>query len=745
MAILSRVLQSSRSENLPTLSSFSKISPLSSPSLRSSQQSNTISSIGNAHHGNRKSSSNSVVLSIKLESPPVILYGQASESTGSIISGLLFLEINSKHSLSSANSTPSNPLSPVNSRSSLKLNNDSHQLSPVASRSSLKGGSSPLVGAPDSPPPFQTVELKTVTLSLVQTIKYTKPFLPPSPSISNCKDCAITKNVLARWDVITGNTSLELGKHGYPFSHLLPGSLPASCKLGSYHSGSFVKYDIIAEAKLPGSSNPITVELPLNISRLILRGPDRNSLRVFPPTEVTASAVLPNVVYPKSTFPIELKLDNIVSEKQDRRWRMRKLTWRIEEQIKVRANACEKHEPKLKALEDAQKKAILLKQLKTGQSPSTAGSNGGETKASGSMHYSTIQTNMSYTASPSSLLEQQQNQRPQAQQQQQTSSLRPRDVDEEPEVESRTASAPEESHRSFVEDFVRGPAQVENSTNTSTSSTTANTNRSGSSSPQIDPKLKQEHIYLEEIRTVNHGELKSGWKSDFSGRGKIELVADIGAIHLSSGLVRNMTQRSSSDPKGELNDGLRNGANIACDIDDPNLGVFVNHTLIVEVVIAEELLQEKRPRGASSGQELRPSISTSSTVSTDTQQGNGHSLPQFGTASGAARVLRMQFKLPVTERSGLGIAWDDEVPPTYEDVRTLSPPTYKDSSNSGTPIIGSSSSSVALPALAAHRQQTPGVIYGIGSTPNTGAFGLVRNADVSIDSVVDLDDQDFRL
>ncbi|CAH2350504.1 protein Ldb19p [[Candida] railenensis] len=744
MAILSRVLQSSRSENSPTLSSFSKISPQSSPSHRSSVQPSSISSNGNAHHG-KKSSSNSVVLSIKLESPPVILYGQASESTGSIISGLLFLEINSKLSSPSGNSSPSNPLSPVTSRSSLKLSNDVHQLSPVASRSSSKGGNSPSVGAPNSPPPFESVELKTVTLSLVQTIKYTKPFLPPSPSISNCKECAVTKNVLARWDVITGNTSLELGKHGYPFSHLLPGSLPASCKLGSYHSGSFVKYDIIAEAKLPGSSSPITVELPLNISRSILRGPDRNSLRVFPPTEVTASAVLPNVVYPKSTFPIELKLDNIVSEKQDRRWRMRKLTWRIEEQIKVRANACEKHEPKLKALEDAQKKVILSKQLKTGHSSSAAGSNGGENKPSGSMHYSTIQTNMSYTASPSLLLEQQQNQRPQAQaQQQQTSSVRPRDVDEEPEVESRTASAPEESHRSFVEDFVRGPAQVESSTN-ATTSTAASADGSGGNSPQVDPKLKQEHIYLEEIRTVNHGELKSGWKSDFSGRGKIELVADIGAIHLSSGLVRNITQRSSSDPKGELNDGLRNGANIACDIDDPNSGVFVNHTLIVEVVIAEELLQEKRPRGASSGQELRPSISTSSTASTDTQQGNAHSSPQFGTASGAARVLRMQFKLPVTERSGLGIAWDDEVPPTYEDVRTLSPPTYKDSSNGGTPVIGSSSSSVALPALAAQRQQTPGVIYGIGSTPNTGAFGLVRNADVSIDSVVDLDDQDFRL
>lgn len=44
--------------------------------------------------------------------------------------------------------------------------------------------------------------------------------------------------------------------------------------------------------------------------------------------------------------------------------------------------------------------------------------------------------------------------------------------------------------------------------------------------------------------------------------------------------------------------------------------------------------------------------------------------------TGAARVLRMQFSLVMTERSGLGIAWDDEVPPVYADV-PLSPPEYQ--------------------------------------------------------------------
>lgn len=78
-------------------------------------------------------------------------------------------------------------------------------------------------------------------------------------------------------------------------------------------------------------------------------------------------------------------------------------------------------------------------------------------------------------------------------------------------------------------------------------------------------------------------------------------------------------------------------------------------------------------------------------------------------------MLRMQFKLPITERSGLGIAWDDEVPPTYEDVRTLSPPNYQDQSVNITPTLGASS---------VQERSTPNVLYGRGETPIVGSFGL---------------------
>jgi hypothetical protein len=73
-------------------------------------------------------------------------------------------------------------------------------------------------------------------------------------------------------------------------------------------------------------------------------------------------------------------------------------------------------------------------------------------------------------------------------------------------------------------------------------------------------------------------------------------------------------------------------------------GLKIIHNLILELVIAEEWAPNKKPSQA--------------------------------TPTGAARVLRTQFALNVTERAGMGIAWDDEQPPMYDDV-PASPPHYQ--------------------------------------------------------------------
>ncbi|KGR16330.1 hypothetical protein MG3_01055 [Candida albicans P78048] len=637
MSLLARVLQIS-SDKHSTKKSSSASTTITPVSSRTSQVSKSSSSPPQSVN---QSPHSAYTLSINIESPPIVLYGAPGDCTGSIISGIL------------------------------KLTNE------------------------------DSIELENVTLSLVQTMQYTKPFtLPNSSSVSGCKKCNTRVTDLARWDILTVATSFPPGEHAYPFSHLLPGSLPPTSKLGSLHSQSFIKYELVAVVTdTDGKVKKLVI--PVNIARSIIRGPDRNSVRIFPPTEVTTNAVLPNVIYPKATFPIELKIDNIVSSSQQRRWRMRKLSWRIEENTKVRAYTCEKHIPKLQMVEKAYSKSSKA------NLPHTTG-----TKTS-SMHHSTVLTNISLMTSPSNLESQPQN-------------LDDGIPDSEPlndaehDIEETIRSGPSHAHENFIEDFVN-PNQRNSTTHESDLSV-----QPSIQTPQ--PRDTDKHLYLEETRTVSYGDIKSGWKSDFSGRGKIELVANINTTNCSTGMINHINTLSSEDAPIVLD--TKKGANFSCDIDDPTLGVFVSHTMIVEVVIAEELVHnlERKRAGSGTSKDLAPVQSRSSVVSNDGGKSSSSGPVQMGVPTGAARVLRMQFKLPVTERSGLGIAWDDEVPPTYEDVSTLSPPTYNDHT---------SSSSTITPVMSDSERPTPNVLYGRGETPVIGNFGLDLSHVNSIDAMVD--------
>ncbi|RCK63300.1 Protein LDB19 [Candida viswanathii] len=632
---------SSSSSSKPSTSSDSLTPTTSASSTRS------VNTRSPASPQNTKKSTYS--LSIKIESPPIILYGNPQESTGSIISGIL------------------------------KLEN------------------------------AETMDLENVTLALVQTMKYTKPFvLPNSSSVASCKDCTVRINELARWDVLTANATFPPGEHAYPFSHLLPGSLPPSSKLGSSHSHSFIKYELKAVGRTAEGETKELV-LPVNIARLVIRGPDRNSVRIFPPTEVTARAVLPNVIYPKATFPIELKIDNVVSASKQRRWRMRKLSWRIEENIKVKAHTCEKHAAKLQTTEKAYKKANSSK-------------SNSKRLSSSSMHHSTVTTNVSLIPSPSN---QQQSSPTRALQDGIPDAEETEEDAGEHDMEEAIRSGPSHAHENFAEDFL-------NPTASSSSATTTTHHPALTVQPTIytpHPVDIDKHLYLEETRTVSYGEIKSGWKSDFSGSGKIELVANISTVGCFTGMTNHIMTWSTDDAPIHMD--TKFGANFSCDIDDPELGVFVNHTMIVEVVVAEELVHNVERKRSNSVVNLSPSKSQGSSGSgndSDIKPTRSTEPIQMGVPTGAARVLRMQFKLPITERSGLGIAWDDEVPPTYEDVSNLSPPTY------GEP---SSSSATVSPVQSARTtpSQTPRLIIGRGDTPLMGSFGLDGHTE-SIDSLV---------
>ncbi|KAK9378516.1 uncharacterized protein V2V93DRAFT_375866 [Kockiozyma suomiensis] len=126
-------------------------------------------------------------------------------------------------------------------------------------------------------------------------------------------------------------------------------------------------------------------------------------------------------------------------------------------------------------------------------------------------------------------------------------------------------------------------------------------------------------VPLEDVRLISSGDLRRGWKTDYSGDGEIEMEV----------------------PISTFTDDISIPA--ACDALVPDLGFSVEHSLVVEILVSEEYV----PVGA-------------------------HFAP---SPTGAARILRMKFGVDLTERGGLGIAWDDEVPPTYNDV-PISPPGY---------------------------------------------------------------------
>ncbi|KUL89856.1 hypothetical protein ZTR_02965 [Talaromyces verruculosus] len=123
-------------------------------------------------------------------------------------------------------------------------------------------------------------------------------------------------------------------------------------------------------------------------------------------------------------------------------------------------------------------------------------------------------------------------------------------------------------------------------------------------------------VLHQETRIIGHNEEKTGWKTDFDTAG--------GEINM------------------EFLANIKPGSKPICDLDVKG-HMEVKHNLVIELIVAEEFCPNKNTK--------------------------------LITPTGAARVLRMQFNLLVTDRSGLGISWDEEMPPVYDDV-PASPPGY---------------------------------------------------------------------
>lgn len=653
-------------------------------------------------------------LSINIESPPVILYGPESESSGYLLSGLLFLNIPHpqlpleespqlapalrSHNLLLTSLIPT-LLHPIRSNLSPRL---SPRPSPtLAAMDSINS----TVSAPSSLP--RQVRVNNVTLKLIQVITYGKPFIPPNSVFSGCSECKKKVIILAQWDVLNQPTMFAPGKQAFPFSHLLPGSLPQTCVLGS--SSSFqIRYMLIAESngtyisfKLKKEKSiDVNVKVPIRISRSILKSTDRSSLRIFPPSNITVSAMIPNVIHPKSIFSVELKFNGLNAD--NKRWRLRKMAWRIEEQSQVRVHACDLsyHQAKLKVMESSLKLnkshpnlTLILGTHVRKQNHSSA-SNAANLLIHNSSNTTASESDLHPTQTSASVAA--------TQQEDIHDDSHDMHVDNNEDVDDHLAFDASSNSR-----FIH-PQDHENQ----------------QSSPQ-QQSLPQENVaedeevphgvcdlFIKDVRELCSGIIKGGWKSDFSNDGLIELAAEIDCSKLSTGLVNHISKVDSrygnhSSPIDKSLD-IGNDANCSCDIADLETGVYVSHLLIMEATLAEEALQPINSMGPSgayssllngikkkyySSPYVQPMPSnidadaTSSTTSTSSSNNSSRNSSTCGkparnytvVPTGLTRLFRMKFKLIFTERSGFGISWDEEVPPQYNQVSAFSPPSYGES------------------------------------------------------------------
>ncbi|MCJ1309000.1 hypothetical protein MMC25_002655 [Agyrium rufum] len=183
--------------------------------------------------------------------------------------------------------------------------------------------------------------LKTLDMVLVGITTTKKPIS------KDCPDCNSQVDELKQWHFFRESHHYERGIHAIPFSYLLPGRLPATShsKLGSieYHLqvSAFTTEDV-----------PLKFDRPLILNRALSPATmDRQSIRIFPPTNITATILSPPIIHPMGEFNVSVRLTGIVDtsgeRRSQRRTALRKVIWRLEEHSKIISRPCAKHVHKL--------------------------------------------------------------------------------------------------------------------------------------------------------------------------------------------------------------------------------------------------------------------------------------------------------------------------------------------------------------------------------------------------------------
>lgn len=241
-----------------------------------------------------------VQISCNIESSPVIFHGSCEESTGALFSGQLCLKVEEEQ---------------------------------------------------------VEVDAFGATLSIKTTHK--RPFQ------SHCADCQYQHVQLESWQLLpSSTTTLARGKHLFPFSTLLSGNHPASMDTPVVS----IAYEFKAEVTLvsstadsspnanaspeldsrPTSPTIIKLEQLISVKRSIQKPLfPRRSVRVFSPTNIKAGEYCVSVIHPTDTNKLTFRLDGLMTHHDKVKtvdlWRLKRVTWKLEETIKTVAPACDRH------------------------------------------------------------------------------------------------------------------------------------------------------------------------------------------------------------------------------------------------------------------------------------------------------------------------------------------------------------------------------------------------------------------
>lgn len=239
-------------------------------------------------------------ISCTIESPPVIFHGSREESTGALFSGQLALQVKD-----------------------------------------------------------ESVDVESFTATLTIHTTHKRPFQ------GHCDECQHQTVQLESWQLLANPMNLRRGAHLFPFSTLLNGNHPASIDTPVIS----IAYEFKAEARLtsrtPQATTPnaspviggfassttptvVTFNQTIPVKRSIQEPLfPHHSVRVFPPTNIKAGADYISVIHPHDKNKLTFKLDGLMTHHDKVKtvdlWRLKKVTWRLEETIKTVAPACDRH------------------------------------------------------------------------------------------------------------------------------------------------------------------------------------------------------------------------------------------------------------------------------------------------------------------------------------------------------------------------------------------------------------------